>query len=188
MLALIVRRLLPPSLLLLALLPACRAPAPQTAWRDDMAELFGKSSVRPDDPPRHLWSEDDVDLFQRRLGYADCAALGTTRVVSTYTTFSSAQQFALAFHPDEFLHGSLEGELDRDGDMTLRLTPAQNDFRLAVHLQRLLPGTRYLVFLKRQPSQPPIWHWALYRDDPQLIRETRAVYDLLQRESQKQKR
>jgi hypothetical protein len=167
----------------------CRPPpAPVTAWRDDMAELFGKSSVRPDDPPRDLWTDADVELLQKRLGYADCAALGTTRLVSTYSAFNRARQLALAFHPEELIYGSLEGELDRDGDLGLQLTPAQNDFRLAVQLQRLLPGTRYLVFLKRQPGNPPIWHWALYRDDPQLIQEVRATYDLLRREREKKRR
>jgi hypothetical protein len=166
---------------LLALLGGCRTTAPASTWRDEMADLFGKSSVRPDDPPRYLWSEADVDLLQQRLGYADCAAIGTTRVVSTYSTFSKAKQVALAFHPEELIYGALEGELDRDGDLALQLTPAQNDFRLAVTVQRLLPGTRYLILLKRQPSQPPMWHWALYRDDAQLIREVRATYELLRR-------
>jgi hypothetical protein len=167
---------------LLAPLAGCRTTAPASTWRDEMAEIFGKSSVRPDDPPRHLWGEADVDLLQQRLGFADCAAIGTTRVVSTYSTFSKAKQVALAFHPDELIYGSLEGELDRDGDLSLQLTPAQNDFRLAVTVQRLLPGTRYLILLKRQPSKPPMWHWALYRDDAQLIREVRATYELLRRE------
>jgi hypothetical protein len=173
------------ALLAAPLLAGCHAPPPRTTWRDDMVELFGKSSVRPDDPPRHMWNEADVDLLQRRLGYADCAAVGTTRVVTTFSTFSNAKQLALAFHPEQMIYGSLDDDLDRDGDLVMQLTPAQNDFRLAIQLQRLLPGTRYLLFLKRQPGQPPVWHWALYRDDAQLIQEVRATYEILKRDHER---
>ncbi len=182
-----------PTALLVALaalgaLGACKPPPPPVTWRDDFALLYSNTSVLPSDPPRHLWTRADEELLQRRLGFADCVAIGRTKIVTTYSTFSSPKQLGLSFRPSEIIHGSLEGLLDGDGDLILQLTPAStDDFQLAIKVQRTLAGTRYLVFLKQQPQpgRGPVWHWALYRDDPELIREVRASYELLRREREK---
>jgi len=161
------------------------AQAPVT-WSDDMALYFSNSSVRPSDPPRHLWTQADEELLLRRLGHAECVAIGSTKVVSEYSDLSSAKQLTMAFHPQEIVHGSLEGSLDKDGDLMLQLTPSIEDFRLAVQVQRELPGTRYIAFLKRKPAPDgPVWHWALYAHDPALVTEIRAAYQLLEQQQKK---
>jgi len=152
-----------------------------------MATIFSNTSVAPSDPPRHLWTQADEDLLQQRLGYADCVAIGTTKGVSVYSTLGSPKQLALALHPQVVIHGSLEPYLDKDGDLMLQLTPSTDDFQLAVQLQKNIPGTQYLVFLKKQPSSSatPIWHWAFYRNEPRLLQEIRAVYSHLQQTTNK---
>lgn len=158
-------------------------------WRDDMEGWFSNNSVRPTEEPRHMWGREDENLLQLRVGAADYVAVGTFRMVGVYTTFSSAKQIALGFRPGEVLHGKLEELLDKEGELMLQLTPASEDFRLAVHLQRYLPGNRYLVFLKEQPGpgDRPILRWALYRDDKVLLAEVRAMYQWLEQEKLKKK-
>lgn len=181
----------PRSLALLALLVgACSSGAGQnTAWRDDLTRIFSNNSVQPSEPPRELWTVADEEMLQRRLGHADCVAIGRMKLLSVYATFSSAKELSLVFRPKELLHGSLEGALDKDGDLQLQLTPSSSDdFRLALQLQKHLPGTRYVMFLKRQPvGSRAVWHWALYRDDPKLVAEIRAAYELLRQERERKK-
>jgi hypothetical protein len=179
-----------PALLALALATACSSGARQgTAWRDDLARVFSNNSVQPSEPPRELWTPADEETLQLRLGHADCAAIGRMKLLSVYASFSSARELSLVFRPQEILHGSLAGALDENGDLQLQLTPSSSDdFRLALQLQKHLPGTRYVMFLKRQPvGTRVVWHWALYRDDPKLISEIRAAYEALRQERERKR-
>lgn len=174
-----------------ALLAACAASTSEgTAWRDDLSRIFSNNSVQPSEPPREHWSLADEEMLQQRLGHADCAAIGRMKLLSVYATFSSARELSLVFRPQEILHGSLEGALDKEGDLQLQLTPASSDdFRLALQLQKHLPGTRYIMFLKRQPvGGRKVWHWALYRHDPKVVSEIRAAYELLRQERERKKK
>jgi len=169
---------------------ACSSgPGETTTWRDDLTRIFSNNSVQPSEPPRELWTVADEEMLQHRLGHADCVAIGRMKLLSVYATFSAARELSLVFRPQEILHGSLEGALDKEGDLQLQLTPStSDDFRLALQLQKRLPGTRYVMFLKRQPvGSRAVWHWALYRDDPRLLAEIRAAYELLRMERAKKK-
>jgi hypothetical protein len=174
-----------------SLLAACSGSVGEnTTWRDDLARIFSNNSVQPSEPPRELWSTSDEEMLQQRLGHADCVAIGRMKLLSVYATFSSARELSLVFRPQEVLHGSLEGSLDKEGDLQLQLTPASSDdFRLALQLQQHLPGTRYIMFLKRQQvAGRKLWHWALYRNDPRLVGEIRAAYELLRQERERKKK
>jgi hypothetical protein len=178
------------ALLLVLLSLSCGGTQKRTInWRDDMERWFSNNAVRPTEEPRHMWSREEEDLFQLRVGAADYVAVGTFRMVGVYSTFSSAKQIALALRLSEVIHGKLDELLDKDGEVMLQLTPSSEDFRLAVHLQRYLPGNRYLVFLKEQPGpgDRPILRWALYRDDKSLLAEVRAMYQWLEQEKGKKK-
>jgi hypothetical protein len=153
-----------------------------------MALVFSNNSVQPSEPPREHWTPADEELLQKRLGYADCVAIGRMRLLSVYSTFSAARELDLVFRPEVVLHGSLAGSLEGDGDLRLQLTPSSSDdFRLALTVQQRLPGTRYVMFLKRRPlaGGRVAWHWALYRDDPALLKEIRGAFEALHREKQK---
>jgi hypothetical protein len=159
-------------------------------WRDDMERWFSNNSTRPNETPRNMWTREEEDLLQLRVGSADYAAIGTFRLVSIYSTFSSPKQLALAFRPQETLHGKLEERIDKEGELMLQLTPSNSeDFRLAVQLQKQLPGNRYIVFLKEQPTRDdrPLLRWALYGDDKDLQAEIRAMYQWLEQEKLKKK-
>jgi hypothetical protein len=165
---------------------SCGTSQSGTSWRDDMALLFSSSSVQPTDPPRQMWTQTEEEILLRRLGHADCVAAGTTKIVSVYTALSTPEQLAMTFHPQEILHGSLVGTLDKEGDLLLRLTASAEEFQQAVRQQKSLAGSRYVIFLKKQPSpEGPIWRWALYRHDPRLISEIRAAYSTLNAEKKR---
>lgn len=160
-------------------------------WNDSMSSLFANTSVEPNEPPRELWTTADEEVLQRRLGFADCVAVGRTKLVSVYTTHASMRQIAISFRPLSVIHGSLDGALDKDGDLLLQLTPSEEDFQKAVQLQQKVITRRYLAFLKRRPrggGGGTVWVWALYRDDARLIDEVRVAYEALKAQRERDAR
>lgn len=150
-----------------------------------MDRWYPNQSVRPAQPPRHLWKHSDEDLFLRRIGFADVVALGSARVVTLYVAFNTPRQLALAFHPEETFYGSLEDDMDDDGELLLPLKPGDDDFQLAVKVIRHLPGSRYLLLLKKKPSknekEQPELKWALYTPEKRLLVELRAMFKWLEK-------
>src|SRR5512137_952405 len=125
-----VRAALALSLLLLSL--SCGGTQKRAInWRDDMERWVSNNAERPTEEPRSMWSREDEDLFQLRVGAADYAAVGSFRMVGVYSTFSSAKQIALALRPSEVIHGKLDELLDKEGELMLQMTPSSEDFRLA---------------------------------------------------------
>ena len=150
----------------------------EVRWSGSMASYFENTSVRPGEPPRRLWDTDDEDLLLRRMGYADAAAVGTVRLVSGYEHRGASGQIALAFRPREVLYGSLKPDRDTDGEIPLRLDPSAADYNLAKKIQKQLPGTHYLLFLKRRPKGEGSHdlRWAFYRPRRKLMAEVRIRY------------
>lgn len=182
------------------LLPAGCSRTPKTAWHDSMERWFSSSAARPTDPPYARWTRQDHDLFLRRIGHADVAAVGTIRLVTTYSMYGATKQVGLLFRPQKVLHGSLEDDLDEQEELPLRLSDSAPDFRLALLLRDHLPGKRYLIFLKEKPSDedsgpqrtgwraslwrpppppPAAYRWALYRPEPALLARVREMYHWL---------
>ena len=152
-----------------------------------MASYVENTSVRPGEPPRRLWENADEELLLRRMGYADAVAVGTIKLVSGVERRGSSGQLALAFRPREVLYGSLEADRDTGGQLRLRLDPSAADYRLAKRIQAQLPGTHYLLFLKRQPRRDGTNHlrWAFYRPRRKLMSEVRSRYRMLKRAGDK---
>lgn len=170
------------SALLVALVSASCASTPTdptVGWRDGMQELFDNGSVDPDEPPRHLWEHQDEEALLKRMGYADVVAVGTLRLVGQFTDHSLPSQLSLAFAPDEVLYGSLDDKLDAQRELMLRLDPGSRDFHVALRIQQQLPGTRYLVFLKQQPSRQRRLVWSFYKPSKRLMAEVRAQFRML---------
>jgi len=185
--------------LLLAVLTAAGSCSKRktVAWRPEMRRWFDNSTVGPNDESVDGWTRRDEELFLRRIGYADVAAIGTVRMVTTFSHHRSPRQVALAFRPRELLYGTLEGRLDAQGELALVLGEAMVGVRVARLLSEHLPGRRYLLFLKDKPVAPgprhkvsgwraslwrpppvprPEHRWALYRPEPRLLRQVRAMY------------
>jgi hypothetical protein len=144
-----------------------------------MASWYPDASVRPAAPRRLDWSRAEEELLLYRLGSADCTLVGKIRRVSTSQQFDRPQEMLLLVHPEEVLHGRLKQVLDQEGELVLRVAASNADFRLALTEEPFLPGTRYLVFLKRPEPAANGWRWALYRPERRLLEEVRAAYHRL---------
>lgn len=168
------------------LLAGCAGSAPQgVTWKRSMSEVFDNSSVRPGEPPRRLWTRRDEDRLLRQLGYADAVALGTIRLVNK-TSMRGRRQLALAFKPTEVFHGAISRDLDSDGVLRLRLGPSSRDYHRAARVEHQLPGTRYLLFVKRKPGRrgKVRLRWAFYQPRRQLLAEVRARFRWLRQDRQ----
>lgn len=148
-----------------------------------MDSYFENTSVKPGEPPRRLWDTEDEELLLRRMGYADTVAVGTIRLVTNYERRGTSGQLALAFRPREVLYGSIDKDKDTDGELHLRLDPSAADYNLAKKIQSQLPGTHYLLFLKRRPQgdDKHDLRWAFYRPRRKLMAEVRARYRWLKK-------
>ena len=100
---------------------------------------------------------------------------------SLFTMLGAPKRIALAFRPDEVLHGTVDNLTDEQGEMLLPLASGDLDFQLALRVFDHLPGSRYLLLLKRRPRQGSAseLRWALYNPDRQLIAEIRAMFHWL---------
>lgn len=180
-----------------ALLAACgerRVP-----WGDEMARWFNNASVTPPEPDPRDWTRAEWDVFLRRIGFADSAALGTLEAVTTFAELTTPRQVAIAFRPLELLHGSLAGAADEAGCVVLVLEAGALDFNTALAAAGRAPGRRFLLFLKEQPQRNPrppagwegsLWQqpvlkkrfaWALYRPEQLLLARVRTMYAWLAR-------
>lgn len=155
---------------------------PEVNWRGSMGSYFENTSVKPGEPPRRFWDTADEELLLRRMGYADTVAVGTIRLVSGYEHRGTGQ-LALAFRTREVLYGSIDQDKDTDGELRLRLDPSAADYSLARKIQKQLPGTHYLLFLKRRPRRDGKHdlRWAFYRPRRKLMAEVRARYRWLKK-------
>lgn len=168
------------TIVLAALVGAC-GPSPQAApgWNTSMSHVFSNDSVEPDRLPRQYWTADDEELLLKRMGFADTVVVGTVRVVSQLAQGGVARRLTLAFQPREVLYGSVEGQVDSDGELTLQPEPGTDEFRRALRAQKSLPGTRYLLFLKRRGAGES--RWALYQPSAGLLADVRGRYAALKR-------
>lgn len=160
----------------------CAGTSQQVQWRGSMGTYFESASVKPGEPPRRLWENADEELLLRRMGYADTVAVGTIRLVSAMERRGSGQM-ALAFRAREVLYGSLEQDKDAEGVLRLQLDPSASDNRMANKILKQLPGTHYLLFLKRRPRKDGKHdlRWAFYRPRRQLMAEVRTRYRWLKK-------
>lgn len=163
------------------------ASQPEVKWKRSMGNYFQNNSVRPAEPPRHLWDRRDEEMLLRRMGYSDTVALGTIRLVSHYTRRGHSNQLSLAFRARETLYGSLKQDLDQNNELHLRLGPTAGDYRYALSVQKQLPGTRYLLFIKRRPRKDGTHslQWAFYRPRRKLLVEVRTRYRWLRQAGEK---
>jgi hypothetical protein len=167
-------------------------------WRPWMSRWYDDTSVVPPEPDRRYWTRRDEDLLQRRMGYADVAALGRLRLVNLESAFSSPQRLALAFEPLEVFYDDDLLE-EQGGELVLVLKGGDTDFELAAMREAFLPGRRYLLLAKYKPLRVPgggtgwrasLWrpdpaarkelHWVLYRPDPLLVQQVRTMYRWLE--------
>jgi len=175
--------------------------APRSPWSEQMPHWFTNAATQPTDPPFTYWTRDERELFLRRIGYADVAAIGIVRAVSSCAHKGNPTKITLAFEPKRMLHGSLDKSLNEEGDLLLTLDEEDLDFRRAVKLGSYLPGRRFLVFFKKQPAKKnhakgsgwkaslwrpppkpkPTYRWSLYRPEPALIAHVQALYRLLKK-------
>lgn len=164
-----------------ALLVGCASQSSATsAWNSSMSRVFSNDDVRPDETPREYWTVEDEELLLQRMGFADTVVLGTLRVLTQYNRGGVASQLTLAFKPDEVLFG--RAEPDEDGEISLQPDPESQEFRSVLRLQRSLPGTRYLLFLKQRPGVGP--RWAVYHPSARLLDEVRSRYAWLRQHQQ----
>ena len=167
---------------------ACGSTPKPVTWQDSMQSWYNNGSVRPDQPPRSLWERPDEDLLQKRIGFADLVVVGTAHVVTLFSALDAPRQLALAFRPQEVIHGSLDGLVDQEGELLLTIDSSDEDFQMAVKTFEHLPGSRYLLVLKRKPSKDskkPQVRWSLYKPDKTLLREIRAMYHWLEQKKKK---
>jgi hypothetical protein len=141
---------------------------------DHMEAWFNQGSLDGAMLPRSHWPREEEELLQRRMGFAEVAAVGELRRVTKVARSGQASDLALVFHPDEVLFGSLDGQLDDERALPLRLDPASPAFRDALRVERRLAGSRYLIFLRRGPGGR--FHWACYQPTAALVAEVRARY------------
>ena len=163
--------------LLLASVVGCSGTRP-VKWQETMGRYYPRSSVRPDQPPRHLWTLEEEDLLQRRVGFADFVAVGTAHVVTRFAMLGAPRGLTLCFRPREIFFGDKK-TLDQQGELMLPLDQSEDDFLLAVKTYSYLPGSRYLLVLKYPPHQNgrrPAARWALYRPEESLVAEIRAMF------------
>ena len=178
---------------------ACGSTRPKpVAWRDVMRRWFADAAAQPSDPPFMHWAHEEEELFLRRIGYADAAVIGQVVSVGSYHHHREAKQVSFSLRPLKLLYGTIERELDENGELLLRLDHQDLDFQRALAIQRFLPGQRFLAFLKAKPLpadqepagwqaslwRPParplrVFHWALYRPEPALLAYTGRLYRLL---------
>lgn len=175
--------------------------APSIAWRPEMARWFGER-VRTLRWPRSYFSREEEVLLLKRIGYADVAAVGKIHAVSRARRFGLTLQVTVEFAPDELLHGRLDGELDDQGLLPLRISAKSPDFVFVQQASSDLPGRRLLLLLKRKPHRassrrPPtgwrasLWFprpvskpdyvWYFYRPDHELVENLRTLYRDLHR-------
>jgi len=148
-------------------------------WQEAMLRWYDNSSVRPGEPPRQLWEPPEVDLLLKRVGFADAVAVGRARAVTLFTMLNTPKQLAVVFHPEELIYGDLEQLTDDSGDLLLSLDPGDVDFQMALKTYDFLPGSRYLLLLKRQPTRDKkdfILRWSLYNPQPRLVQEIRVMF------------
>jgi len=183
------------------LLGCSRAPR-SSPWSEQMPHWFTNAAAQPTDPPFAYWTRDERELFLRRIGYADAAAIGIVRAVSSCGHKGDPTRITLAFEPGHVLHGSLKESLNEEGDLLLTLEDEDLDFRRAVKVGSYLPGRRFLVFFKERPAKKktnakasgwkaslwrpppkpkPVYRWSLYRPEPALITHVQALYRLLKK-------
>lgn len=160
--------------LLLGLVSSCAAPQRASSWMDHMEAWFNQGSLDGAELPRGHWSREEEELLQRRMGFAEVVAVGTLRRVTQVARSESPRELALVFRPSEVIFGSLEGQLDEEGAMPLRLDPSSAAFHAALSVESRLAGSRHLLFLRRGPGG--VFHWACYRPTPSLVAEVRARY------------
>lgn len=169
------------GLIQVTVLLGCSAQSETRAWSPSMGNWFTNDALSADDPPRAFWTRKDEEQLLRRMGYADAAALGTLRLVSQYSPSDDLPgSLSIAFRPDETLFGTLQTELDSEGELTLWLDPSSSEFRHAVKMRHNLTGARYLLFLKRGTENSALY-WACYRATPRLVDDVRTRYSWVNR-------
>ena len=186
-------------MLAVATLAGCSS-TKRTPWRDHLRRVFDNTSVQPPEPERKYWTRNDEDMFLKRIGHADYAAIGTVHVVNVYSSFSNPKRVALIFTPREVLHGKTDDFSTDERTIRLPIGEGELDFQVALNVEGRLAGRSYLLFIKQKPSrdrvEPPagwqgsLWQppkrlvdfvFALYAPDKSLLRQARAMYRWLKK-------
>jgi hypothetical protein len=171
------------------------------SWQEEMVRWY-PNGIGETNQLQHIAAVDrgsDYDLFQKRIGFADTAALGSIRLVNEQAEHGAApSKTLLIFRPVEVLHGSLAAIRDKDGDILLSADRAELPSEGLD--QESITRKNYLLFLKRQPGKViasnekgwrgSIWgprqaaaryRWVLYPSSPKLLEEVQQLYQLAQR-------
>ena len=163
------------TLILMALFCfGCAGSGQAVAWDDSMKGLFSGTPDNPTSHPRHLWSRQDEDRLLRQMGFADVAVVGTVRVEAQCDRYGK-RQVTLELHVKEILHGDQDDELEQGQKLYLSLD--SDSHQSTVKTARDLPGTQFLVFLKRKPQgEQTRLSYDFYRPNPRLLAEVRSMY------------
>ena len=168
------------SLTILALLwTGCAGSRQAVQWDDSMQGLFSGNPDNPTSHPRHLWSKADEERLLRQMGYADVAAVGTVRVVTQCDRYGK-RQVTLEFQVTEILHGDLDDELEDEQKLSLKMDTDSRHLQSTVKAAREIPGTQFLVFLKRKPQgSKSRLSYDFYRPNTRLLAEVKSIYSRL---------
>jgi hypothetical protein len=170
--------------LCLLVLGGCASERPTTRWQPGMKAWFTNDSLHVDADRRKTWTREDEEQLLRQLGHADVVAVGSIHSLQQASHYGAARQLSLAFRPAEVLHGSLEGDLDRDRLLVVHVAPRGEAIRAARALPTRPGQSRYLLVLKRRPL-PGGGHqlrWAIYQPSTTLLAHVRSLFARLQKD------
>jgi hypothetical protein len=152
-----------------------------------MQTWYSNTSIRPDEPPRQLWTREEEELFLRRVGHADVVAIGSVRIVKLFSRLDTARRVSVAFRAQQVLHGTLKGLLDDEKQLILPINPGDLDFQMALKTQSHVVGSRYVLLLKLKPGKKqPVLRWAIYRPEQRLLTEIRTMFKWLKKQESRE--
>lgn len=164
--------------LCLLVLGGCATDKPAARWEPGMKAWFTNDSLRVDADRQETWTRADEEVLLRQLGYADVVAVGSIHSIQQASHYGAARQLSLAFRPAEVLHGSLEGDLDRDRLLVVHVAPSGEAIKAARALPTRPDRARYLLLLKRRPL-PGGGHqlrWAIYQPSATLLAHVKSLF------------
>jgi predicted small lipoprotein YifL len=170
-------------LTVLALL-GCGPKAPGTTSLPDAAlRTWFDNSLHLDLENERFWGRQDEETLLRQLGHADVVAVGSIESIGLASHYGAERHLNLAFRPEELLHGTLDGELDRDRQLVVRIPATTEAFEIARRLPEWNGGLRFLLLLKRAHDDARELCWAIYLPPSRLLAQVRTLFARLPRGS-----